>query len=66
MSEHINKRHSVTLLLYHLVFPVQYRNSVINIEIGESLKEICLEISERYEINFIEIGHESDHVHFLV
>lgn len=27
---------------------------------------ICLEISECYEVHFIEIGHESDHVHFLV
>jgi putative transposase len=25
-----------------------------------------LEISERYEVHFIEIGYESDHVHFLV
>jgi len=25
-----------------------------------------MEISERYEINFIEIGHESDDVHFLI
>lgn len=25
-----------------------------------------MEISERYEIEFIELGHESDHVHFLV
>ncbi len=27
---------------------------------------MCLEISERYEIQFIEIGYEKDHVHFLV
>jgi len=25
-----------------------------------------MEISERYEINFIEIGYEPDHVHFLL
>jgi len=25
-----------------------------------------MEITERYEISFIEIGYESDHVHFLV
>ena len=33
---------------------------------GESLKEICIEISYRYELQFIEIGYESDHVHFLI
>ena len=30
------------------------------------MKDICIEISKRYEIHFIEIGHESDHAHFLV
>ncbi len=66
MSKHIIKRHNKTVLLYHLVFPLKYRRSVITNEIGESLKEICIKISERYEINFVEIGYESDHVHFLV
>jgi REP element-mobilizing transposase RayT len=66
MGEHILKRHNKTLLMYHLVFPLKYRSSVINEEIGKGLKQICLEISERYEVLFIEIGYESNHVHFLV
>ncbi len=66
MGEHIFKRHNKTLLMYHLVFPLKYRKSVINEEIGEGLKEICFAISERYEVHFIEIGYESNHVHFLV
>ena len=66
MSEHEYKRHNKTLLMYHLVFPIKYRRGVITSEVGKSLKEICLEISERFEIIFIEIGYELDHVHFLV
>tara|TARA_R110002124_G_C8618996_1_gene486148 strand:+ start:153 stop:599 length:447 start_codon:yes stop_codon:yes gene_type:complete len=66
VSEHIIKRHNKTLLLYHLVFPLKYRKSVITEEIGEGLKQICMEISNRYEVHFIEIGYESNHVHFLV
>lgn len=66
MGEHISKRHNKTLLLYHLVFPLKYRKQLITQEIGESLKAICIGISERYEVEFIEIGYESDHVHFLV
>ena len=66
MSEHIVKRHNKTLLLYHIVCPLKYRKSVITEEIGESLKQICLKISERFEIHFLEIGYESDHVHFLI
>ena len=66
MSEHIHKRHNKTLLLYHIVCPMKYRKGVITNEIGETLKEVCFEISDRYEIHFVEIGYESDHVHFLV
>ncbi len=66
ISEHLIKRHHKSLLLYHLVFPLKYRKSVITKEIGEVLKYICLEIYKRYELHFIEIGYESNHVHFLV
>lgn len=65
-DDHIYKSHNKTLLLYHLVFPVKYRHSVITEEVGESLTNVCLELSERYEIEFPEIGYEADHVHFLV
>lgn len=30
------------------------------------MKEVCLEISEGFEITFLEIGTDQDHVHFLV
>ena len=68
MSDHISKResHNKTLLLYHLVFPAKYRRKVFTKEVEESLKEVCVGISERYEIRFVEIGMEEDHVHFLV
>ena len=35
-------------------------------EVDEKLKETCLEISKRFEMAFIEIGTDQDHVHFLV
>ncbi len=35
-------------------------------QLTRSLKDICLEISKRYEIEFIEIGTDKDHVHFLI
>ena len=66
MDEHIYKRHNKTLLLYHLVFPLNYRRGALNTSSGSTLKTICIEISERYEVQFLEIGYESDHVHFLV
>jgi len=66
MSDHIYKSHNKTLLLYHLVFPAKYRRSVFRDEVQECLKSVCLEIGKRFEIHFVEIGIEPDHVHFLV
>ena len=34
--------------------------------VEETLKTTCLGIDERYEIHFVEIGIDEDHVHFLV
>jgi len=66
MSEYIHKSHNVTVLLYHLVFPAKYRRAVFDEAVDGVLKEVCLEISERYEMKFLEIGTDKDHVHFLV
>lgn len=52
--------------MYHLVFPAKYRRVVFEEKVEEKLKEVCLEISKRYEIEFLEIGTDKDHVHFLV
>ena len=65
-DEHIYKSHNKTLLLYHLVFPSKYRKKVFTKEVEETLKEVCIGISERYEIQFVEIGNDLDHIHFLV
>ena len=66
MSEYIRKSHNITVLLYHLVFPAKYRRVVFDEEVDRVLKEVCLEISKRYELEFLEIGTDNDHVHFLV
>jgi len=66
MNEHIYKSHNKTLLLYYSVFPANYRQKVFSKSVEINLKNICIEISKRYEIHFIEIGLEQDHVHFLV
>ena len=66
MSEHIQKAHNKTLLLYHLVFPVKYRRKAITKEVEKTLREACEEIGKRYEMHFVEIGADEDHVHFLV
>ena len=65
-SEYIHKSHNVSVLLYHFVCPAKYRRVVFSKEVDTRLKDVCIEISKRYEMNFIEIGTDKDHVHFLV
>ena len=66
MSEYIHKSHNVSVLLYHLVCPAKYRRVVFTEEVDKELRDVCMEISKRYEIRFLEIGTDMDHVHFLV
>ena len=66
MSEYIHKSHNVTVLLYHLVFTAKYRRAVFDVKVDAELKAVCLDIEDRYEIKFLEIGTDKDHVHVLV
>lgn len=66
MAEDISKSHNVSVLLYHLVCPAKYRRKVFTEEVTKSLLMICFEITEKHEIEFIEIGTDEDHVHFLI
>ena len=65
-SSYIHKSHNVTVLIYHLVTPAKYRKVIFNEESDEYLCKICENIEARYEIRFLEIGTDSDHVHFLL
>jgi len=65
-SEYIHKSHNVSILLYHFVCPAKYRKVVFSKEVDETLKDICLEIEKRYDVHFLEIGTDKNHVHFLV
>ena len=66
MGELIRKSHNVSLLMYHFVCVAKYRRLVITEEVDMVLRNTCMEISKRYEIRFLEIGAEGDHVHFLI
>ena len=66
MSEYIHKRHNVTTLLYHWVFPAKYRRAVFDEAVDKALRDVCLELEKRYQLKFLEIGTDEDHVHFLV
>ena len=66
MSEYIHRSHNVTVLIYHLVFPAKYRRAVFDKNVDTVLKDICLDIQNRYQVKFLEIGTDKDHIHFLI
>jgi len=66
MSENIHQSHNVSVLLYHFVCPAKYRRVVFDEDVDSVLKEVCQEIEKRYDIRFLEIGTDRDHVHFLI
>jgi len=66
MSKFIHKKHNVSVLMYHIVCPTKYRRAVFASEVDVQVKEVCAKIQKRYEITFLEIGTDDDHVHFLV
>ena len=52
--------------MYHLVCPIKYRRSVLSEAVERSLVDVCRNIEQRFEIHFIEIGADENHVHFMI
>ena len=52
--------------MYHIVCPTKYRRGVFTELVEKTFKWTCDGISQRYEIAFVEIGTDENHVHFLV
>ena len=65
-SKYIHKSHNVSVLVYHYVCPAKYRRVIFSKAVDNTLKEICLEMEKRYDIHFLEIGTDRDHIHFLI
>lgn len=66
MVKHLFKSHNKTLLIFHLVCPIKYRRKVFTEGNETTFKSICLELAQRYNYQFLEIGIDEDHVHFLI
>ena len=65
-SKYIHKSHNVSVLLYHIVSSAKYRRVVLTDAVDKVLVSTCEEIEKRYELRFLEVGTDDDHVHFLV
>src|SRR5690606_23036951 len=65
-SKFLHKRHNVTVLLYHVVSSAKNRRVVITDKVDQVLVTTCSEIEKPYEVSFLEVGTDGDHIHFLI
>jgi len=66
MSGYIHKSDNVSVLIYHFVCPSKYRRVIFSKSVDSTLVQVCKDISKRYDDQFLEIGTDKNHVHFLV
>ena len=52
--------------MYHLVCAVKYRRGVLTETVTDTIVNVCMEITEKYGIEFIEIGTDVNHIHYLI
>ena len=58
MSKLVRRAHNKTNLVYHLVCVVKYRKNVLTENITNTIVNVCLEIQEKYKIEFVETSSE--------
>lgn len=66
MGKYISKSHNKSMLLYHLVCVIKYRKGVLTETVTNTLVNVCMEIEETSDIEFLEMGTDVNHVHFLI
>ena len=52
--------------MYHLVCAVKYRRNVLSETVTDTIVNVCMEITDKYGIEFIEIGTDKNHIHYLI
>lgn len=59
------KNHSKFLIIYHIIFVVKYRKSLL-IQYGNWVKGTMLEIAKKSDFQIQEMEVDKDHVHLMV
>lgn len=52
--------------MYHLVCAIKYRRNVLTDEVTNTIVNVCLDITDKYGIDFIEVGTDVNHIHYLI
>ena len=59
-------RHTVSLLIDHLVFSPKYRGNVLEGKVAEAAEEIIRETCKELDIEIIDMAVSMDHVHLFI
>ena len=51
---------------YHMVFVLKYRKILIDDALFDCIKQVLVDIGERYFLNFHAVGSDRNHLHVLV
>ena len=67
MNEVLKANHKAYRIKYHFVICVKYRKDLfLNEKYVDTIKEICIDLQNRYHLTFETLGFDEDHVHFMI
>ena len=61
-----SNNHSVFDMKYHLLLVTKYRNKCFTGSILNFLQEICASQCAKWDVQLLEFGGESDHIHLMI
>ena len=63
----VRSSHKVFRIKYHLIFCIKYRKDLfLEEKYVSTVKQVCLDIENRFHLKFETLGFDEDHVHFLI
>lgn len=66
MSNYNTKSHKKYLLQAHIIFSTKYRKPILEILLGQSIKDKILEISETSRFKVVTQEVDKNHIHILI
>jgi len=64
--EYQHDRHSIHLLVYHLIFCPKYRRALLGGPVKKRLEQIIHDVVHAHQWQLIELAIQPDHVHLFV
>ena len=66
MKKYHTKNRCKYLLKLHIVFVVKYRKSILNGAIADDIKQFCMDVCKKSDVEVDMLNTDKDHIHLLV